>query len=101
MRLTNEGATFTLELSSPITEEEWDIITDVDFDKTDHIYFHTKHGKDVHFYKRRAGQWVEVTNGRGGHECSICHSYAPAWQTGEERLTDYCPNCGARMEVKA
>lgn len=46
----------------------------------------------------RRGTWEEVTNGRGGHECSVCHSYAPAWQTGEERLTDYCPNCGALME---
>lgn len=46
----------------------------------------------------RRGKWVEVTNGRGGHECSICHAYAAAWQTGEERLTDYCPVCGAKME---
>lgn len=48
----------------------------------------------------RKGKWIPVTNGRGGHECDQCHSYAPAWQTGKERLTDYCPNCGARMEVE-
>lgn len=48
----------------------------------------------------RRGRWIPVTNGRGGNECSICHNYAPSWATGEERLTDYCPNCGARMEVE-
>lgn len=45
----------------------------------------------------RKGKWIPVTNGRGGHECDQCHEYAPSWQTGEEHLTNYCPNCGARM----
>lgn len=47
--------------------------------------------------ERKKGKWIPVTNGRGGHECDLCHNYAPAWQTGEERLTDFCPNCGADM----
>ena len=47
---------------------------------------------------RKVGKWIPVTNGRGGHECSLCHSYAPSFQTGNEWLTDYCPTCGARME---
>ena len=42
---------FTLRLNSPITEEEWDMIIDVDFDNTEQIWFHTKNGKEVHFYK--------------------------------------------------
>ena len=42
---------YTLELSSPITEEQWDMISDVDFDRTEHITFYTKHGKEVEFYK--------------------------------------------------
>ena len=41
----------TLTLSSPITEEEWDLISDVDFDHTDRIWFNTKHGKKVEFVK--------------------------------------------------
>ena len=49
-------------------------------------------------YKPKKGKWIPVTNGRGGHECDQCHEYAPSWQTGEEHLTNYCPNCGARME---
>ena len=43
------------------------------------------------------GRWTPVTNGRGGFECSICHSYAPSYQDGVEWLSPYCPNCGARM----
>ena len=47
--------------------------------------------------EREKGEWIPVTNGRGGHECNKCHNYAPAWQTGEERLTDFCPCCGADL----
>lgn len=50
---------------------------------------------DVRLVKR--GKWIPVTNGRGGHECDQCHNYAPSYQTGEERLSDFCPCCGADM----
>lgn len=43
--------TFDFTLNSPLTEDEWDMITDVDFDRTDRITFHTKHGKEVEFAK--------------------------------------------------
>ena len=43
------------------------------------------------------GKWVPVTNGRGGHECSECHNYAPSFQTGAEHLANFCPMCGADM----
>lgn len=46
------------------------------------------------------GRWVPVTNGRGGFECSICHSYAPSYQDGVEWLSLYCPNCGAKMNTE-
>ena len=46
------------------------------------------------------GWWVTVTNGHGWHECSLCHDYAPLFQSGEEHLTNYCPNCGADMRKK-
>ena len=45
----------------------------------------------------RKGHWIKVTNGRGGHECNLCHEYAPSYQDGDEYLTRYCPNCGADM----
>jgi hypothetical protein len=41
----------TLTFNSPLTEEDWDVITDVDFDCTNNIWFHTTHGKDVEFVK--------------------------------------------------
>ena len=44
------------------------------------------------------GRWVPVTNGRGGFECSICHSYAPSYQDGVECLSPWCPFCGAKMD---
>lgn len=43
----------TLQLNSPLTDEQWDTITDVDFDHTDRITFHTKHGKEVEFVKSK------------------------------------------------
>lgn len=46
----------------------------------------------------KTGHWIEVTNGRGGHECDLCHEYAPSYKDGDECLTKYCPNCGAKME---
>ena len=42
---------FELTLDSPITEEQWDILEDVDFEHTNSIEFHTKHGKTVRFMK--------------------------------------------------
>ena len=47
------------------------------------------------------GEWIEVTNGRGGHECSNCHAYAPSYMSGDEHLSDFCPNCGADMRTVA
>lgn len=47
---------------------------------------------------RPQGEWIEVTNGRGGHECSNCHDYAPSYMNGDEHLSDFCPQCGARMK---
>ena len=46
----------TLQLNSPITEDQWDAITDVDFENTKEILFTTKHKKNVRFVK--AQQWI-------------------------------------------
>lgn len=47
--------------------------------------------------KPKMGRWIEVTNGRGGHECDLCHKYAPSYKSGDEYLSQFCPNCGAKM----
>lgn len=75
----------TLTLSSPITEEQFDAITDVDFDNTDRIWFHTKHGKDVEFVKRKKGEWID-------DRCSECGCYV---YHGDVR--NFCPMCGADL----
>lgn len=89
----------TLTLNSPITEEQWDMITDVDFDHTDNVTFQTKHGKEVKFVKQRAGKWIHIRDEEDGnalYECSVCHK-------GEIHVpiveVSYCWNCGARMET--
>lgn len=85
----------TLTLNSPITEEQWDAVTDVDFDNTEEIYFHTKHGKEVCFVKRKTGKWIpEAEDWRNQIvwvKCSEC---------GFDASTTYnfCPNCGADMK---
>lgn len=89
----------TLTLSSPITEEQFDAITDVDFDNTDRIWFHTKHGKDVEFVKRKKGKWIKLDMHAhlADHKCTACgqECYVPTCM-GEPMYT-YCPNCGADM----
>lgn len=34
------------------------------------------------------------------HECSACHDAAQVLVNGFELLSDYCPNCGARMDLE-
>lgn len=89
--------TFEFTLNNPLTEEQWDMIADVDFDHTDRIWFHTKHGKEVEFTKVRHGRWIS----RPAPSNSYC-GYLICSQCGEE-VSDadeynYCPNCGSRMD---
>lgn len=92
----------TFTLHNPLTEEEWDIIEDVDFDHTNSITFHTKHGKDVEFVKRKTGEWIAISkatpmaSGFGIrisylYKCDMCGHMSKA-------RTPFCPNCGAKME---
>lgn len=45
------GDEITLTLNSPITDEEFDLLTDVDMENTPSIVFHTKNGKEVEYLK--------------------------------------------------
>ena len=42
---------FSIELTSPIDEESWKVIADVELNNTEHIYFTTPSGKRVDFIK--------------------------------------------------
>lgn len=90
----------TLTLNSPITEEQWDDIMDVDFDHTDRITFHTKHGKEVEFVKRKKGKWI-LEEGWDGDETYKCSECKALWMfldgTPGENEANFCPVCGADM----
>ena len=95
---------FTFELNNPLTEEEWDLITDVDLDNTPSMMFHTKHGKDVEYVKVKHGRWV-AENSRPRSMifyCSECKQIAYDAQGArgvpKRCRYHYCPNCGARMD---
>ena len=42
---------FTLRLRSPLTDDDWNKITDTDFNYTDEVFFRTNFGKEVEFVK--------------------------------------------------
>lgn len=93
---------FTLTLNSPITEDQWDMITDVDFDNTNEIIFHTKHGKEVKFVKasaqpeRKTGRWLIKKIGADA-QCSECGTYfSDAYDT--DNSDAFCRHCGAKMD---
>lgn len=91
----------TFTLHNPLTEEEWDIIEDVDFEHTNSITFHTKHGKEVEFVKRKTGHWIDAViqtdNGSSPVQiCDQCNTFFPLAYTGGGHR--FCPNCGAKME---
>lgn len=95
--------TFEFTLNSPLTEEQWDMITDVDMERTDSVTFHTKHGKEVEFAKVRHGKWkwLSCTYDRvpkeKEYECSECH-HKTIVHGDDMPWEKYCPNCGAKMD---
>lgn len=52
------------------------------------------------------GEWYKPTGMMppeytGRHRCSLCDGFAMhEWKHHREVLTDYCPNCGAKMDRK-
>ena len=78
-------------LNSPITEEQWDAITDIDFENTNRIWFHTKHGKDVEFAKVVRCMDCKY---RISSDCKW-----DEWQAKERTLDSFC-SFGKRKEEK-
>ena len=89
---------FSIQLNSPLTEEEWDLLEDVDFDHTKEIEFHTKHGKTVKFIKKKTGKWVSADAIFGAIPfcCDQCGEKTTDTVMGKPRW-NYCPSCGADM----
>lgn len=45
----------------------------------------------------KRGRWEH--RNIGGWHCSLCDEQAPFWcMASTQNLSNYCPNCGARME---
>ena len=94
-----------LTLNSPLTEEQMDAISDVDFDNTSRIWFNTKHGKIVEFVKQKHGKWIDHQfDGMNKSilyaiECSACNDVFTEVDPTEKPIKcNFCPSCGARME---
>ena len=81
-----------LSFHSPITQEEWDRITDVELEKTEEITFKTPSEKEVSFRKIKHGKWIK--NDNNTYSCSVCNSWIPNEQYYYAR---YCLYCGADM----
>lgn len=46
----------------------------------------------------RHGEWIDVEDDYGSYlRCSICEDEFTSWEADCAR-TNYCPNCGAKME---
>lgn len=100
---------FTVTLNNPLTEEQWDMINDVDFDRTDRITFHTKHGKDVEFAKVRHGKWFYKDDDMEFYDTYTCSECDFEITVDSEERCDmgvviedvlYCPHCGSRNVVE-
>lgn len=84
---------FEFTLHSPLTDEEWDLITDVDLDHTDNITFHTKNGKEVKFVKE--GHEIIRCKDCKHHDGIRCFRWNSTIVTG---FDDFCSNAERRTD---
>ena len=90
--------TLKFTLKYPLTQEDYNLITDAEFEHSDTIWFVTPKGKRVEVRKVVKGEWID------GH-CSNCGEQActrKQYEQGGYYLevpfhSNYCPNCGADM----
>lgn len=94
--------TIKMQLNSPITDEQWNIITDAELERSDEIEFTTPSGKKVMYAKVRHGKWDDkrVAFYRKCSECgaTIKNTLSHVFLDYDIRDLHYCPNCGAKME---
>ena len=82
-------------LNSPLTKDDWNLITDAEFEHSDSVTFTTPSGKEVEFRKVVHGEWFPIDVGDCCYRCSVCNIVRDAYLLEED---NYCPHCGAKME---
>lgn len=96
--------TITMKLNSPITDEQWNIITDAELEHSDEIEFTTPSGKKVMYAKVRHGKWEESDLDKDYVTCSECKLKGKkgrmAYRPNYAKDLHYCPNCGAKMDME-
>ena len=87
--------TIKMKLNSPITDEQWNIITDAELERSDEIEFTTPSGKKVMYAKVRHGKWIgKPIAGYSTVKCSEC---GDVFLENDGRW-NYCPKCGCKMD---
>lgn len=93
-------AEFELTLNSPITDEQWDAITDVDFDNTDRIWFQTKHGKTVEFIKAHRTPITNAARIRAMSDEELAEFIGGIYTLERDAWGDYDPCVVVEQSVK-
>lgn len=88
----------TFRLNSPLTKEDWNLITDAEFEHSDGVTFTTPSGKEVEFRKVVHGEWIKMDKRGNNVRCSKCGNTLDLRGVNAGRGdANYCPNCGAYM----
>lgn len=89
----------TYEFNSPMSQKDWDKITDAELKDTDEIIFTTPSEKKKLFRKVKHGKWINPE--MGYEECSACgYCFANYDEHDYQIERNFCPNCGADMRER-
>ena len=104
-----------MEMGSVIVEKEKKVLTMAEYFAGGHLRFvngewRDDNGDAIEISRVRHGQWISLTEcANEGVYCSICKKkvwksdYICAWCSKKNRnklRSNYCPNCGAKMDFK-
>lgn len=67
------------------------------------VYYEVDHAPAADVAEVRHGEWVDRYGGHCGYPVYICTAcgHSATWGPKEAQiLTNYCPNCGAKMDGK-
>lgn len=86
-----DNCEFTFD-SGGISQEDWDRLTDANYEHTERIFVKAKNGNEVEFVKLHKGHWYKKP-----HEiCYTCDQCRTTNASGTKY--NFCPHCGACMQ---